>query len=657
MSTVYYTFNDCITGEPAVIDGNIYFEYIGDGVFNPADLLGKTISSVGVGGTPSEGNVFFGCWTLTKFNGVPTSSIEGWDTIYGYTSSPSCEDCQYRVVGFVNPCVEASDGILFKVLASELSSYLVEDSFYIYNGPPVTSNSGGQLLPGYCYLFGVNDISDPSAGLSIAPAASNFTLSNEDTCFDISCTNVLRDCCTDEILELNGKPLVLTGFPPDEYINKIITALYTEGSVEPEVTGCFKISLGIPYEVEDVIELGWNEVFADTVNTCAECQTCYYEIVNCSNPNEKYCTASNLSMYLNTGIANQAQWPVIQVTQFPGKCFYVQRIETCTAPISITKNPSTPVYTGCAQCLAKQIKYYKLINCNNQSIIVYTSTDLKEYLGKYITLEEYGNDCFYVEVTQDLVPSDTQVTPTGDQFQTCEDCTLPKYLLTDCTGVLDSIVTNTDLSAYVGSVVVIEACPDTCWEVEETDITIADGAVKIIGSPYEDCPECLLATLTSKCVSFVNTTTSSIDFEVLLPDLDTDKVSIAAGATLPKNCYLQWNIPSTIKVIEYGNCVNGDCPPILKPKRKVTPGYDTPACTPEYYENVECTFSEWMYKDVLEKRYGISNCCPEELMKWEIKHEMLMLDALINPDYTCMPPVNCGCPQPTTCNCSCNSGN
>jgi hypothetical protein len=64
-----------------------------------------------------------------------------------------------------------------------------------------------------------------------------------------------------------------------------------------------------------------------------------------------------------------------------------------------------------------------------------------------------------------------------------------------------------------------------------------------------------------------------------------------------------------------------------------------------------------MYKDVLEQRYGISNCCPEELIRWEIKHEILMLDSLVNPDYNCMPPVNCGCQQPTTCNCSCNSGN
>jgi hypothetical protein len=91
------------------------------------------------------------------------------------------------------------------------------------------------------------------------------------------------------------------------------------------------------------------------------------------------------------------------------------------------------------------------------------------------------------------------------------------------------------------------------------------------------------------------------------------------------------------------------CPPTPAPKRKVTPGYNTPACSTDYYEKVECNFSEWMYKDALQKRYGISNCCPEDLMKWEIKHEMLMLDVLVNPDYVCGPANTCGCSEP--CNC------
>lgn len=584
MSTVYYTFNDCITGQPAVLDGYTYFEYIGSGIFNPTDLLGKTISSIQLN-SPSENPPLFGCWTLTKFNGVPAGPVYGWDSIWGYTSSPSCEDCQYRVVGFVNPCVEASDGILFKVLESELSSYLVEDSFYIYNGPPVTSNSGGNMIPGYCYLFGINDISDPTTGLSVAPPASNFTLSNRDTCLDISCTNVLRDCCTDEILELNGKPLVLTGFPPDEYINKIITALYVEGSVEPEVTGCVKISLGIPYEVEDVIELGWNEVFADTVNTCQECQSCYYEIINCADEDEIYCTVTDLSEYANNDISSASQWPIINVVQFPEKCFYVQKVETCTAPINITVNPSIPITLGCRSCQEKSIVSYKLINCNNPDISIYTTSNLSEYAGDIITLNEYPEDCWFVEVLTTSIPNDIPVT-FREKFPNCQTCVTPQYLLEDC-NIDDpdpNIITNTDLSAYVGDIVRLLNCPDKCWLVSETDPIPTPQSVHVTDS-FQDCEAC------------------------------------APEPPVP-------------------------VPPVYKYK-SITPGYDTPGCEPDKFERIVCNFSEAMYRQIMVDAYGITPCCGEDDIKYEIKYELIKLKAIQDPEYKCSLIHNCDCTTST----------
>lgn len=398
--------------------------------------------------------------------------------------------------------------------------------------------------------------------------------------------------------------------------------------------------------------------FCSNINPGVDCLPCnyYYQVTNCADETETYCTTSNLSAYINNLIEDSSLWPVIQITEKPGKCFYVEQIATCIAPIPLTPDPAIPSVIGCAACQTVVEVYYELINCNDPQIIVYTSTDLSTYVGDYIKLEEYANECFYVQVADGLVPSDIPVTPTGDIFQTCESCTLPTYLLTDCTGVKNDIVTNADLSAYVGSVVVIETCPETCWTVEETDITSSYEYINVT-TDFTDCPECLLAILSAKCVSFTNTSEKAIGFEVLYPDLSVNKFTIQSGATLAKDCYLQWETVTGLVVTNYGLCINGVCPEVPKPKRKVTPGYDTPACTPQYYENVECNFSEWMYKDVLEKRYGISNCCPEELMKWEIKHEMLMLDSLINPDYTCQPTTNCGCPQPTTCSCSCNSGN
>ena len=389
---------------------------------------------------------------------------------------------------------------------------------------------------------------------------------------------------------------------------------------------------------------------------CASCIN-YYRIVNCNNTEETYCTTSNLSAYINNGIADPFQWPVIQVLEKPNKCFYVEQIDTCAAPIPITKDPAVPVVLSCAKCQAKIEVFYKLIDCNNPQVIVYTSTDLVDYVGRYITLEEYGDVCFYVSVEEGLVPSDVPVTPTGQSYVTCEECALPRYILSDCAKQLPEIITNSDLSAYVGQVVTIENCPGVCWEVDETELSALNGEVTVVTN-YDDCPECL-SLLPSTCVAFKSVSEQVLDVSVLLPDGTASEVTVQPNSTTDKNCYITWYLPLEVTALEYGTCIDGECPPEPpKRKRRVTPGYDTPACTPEYYENVECHFSEWMYKDVLEKRYGISNCCPEELMKWEIKHEMLMLDALVNPDYTCQPDNSCCAPSTPTCNsCGCSSCN
>ena len=103
----------------------------------------------------------------------------------------------------------------------------------------------------------------------------------------------------------------------------------------------------------------------------------------------------------------------------------------------------------------------------------------------------------------------------------------------------------------------------------------------------------------------------------------------------------------------YGKCNNGVCPPVVYPKRSLKPGYNTPACEIWRYEQISCMAAEALYKQVLELRYGISNCCPEDDQKYLIQKELIDLKALVNPDYVCTAP-SCGCN--TGCNCSGNSG-
>jgi hypothetical protein len=105
---------------------------------------------------------------------------------------------------------------------------------------------------------------------------------------------------------------------------------------------------------------------------------------------------------------------------------------------------------------------------------------------------------------------------------------------------------------------------------------------------------------------------------------------------------------------KFGECKNGVCPPpVFKNNRTVRPGYNTPICTPAKYDEITCRFADILYKIALEKRYGITNCCPEEDDKWLIKKELIDLQALKDPNYNC-PECICSCHSGNTCStCNC----
>jgi hypothetical protein len=112
-----------------------------------------------------------------------------------------------------------------------------------------------------------------------------------------------------------------------------------------------------------------------------------------------------------------------------------------------------------------------------------------------------------------------------------------------------------------------------------------------------------------------------------------------------------------LEVTDFGACINGECPPPppIGPKRQVKPGYSVPACNTEKYEKITCKASEIYYKTVLQRRYGISNCCPDEDDKWLIKKELIDLQGLIDPDYTCTAITSCCNQTISNCGCGCNS--
>lgn len=367
-----------------------------------------------------------------------------------------------------------------------------------------------------------------------------------------------------------------------------------------------------------------------------------YQLVNCDNPANTICINNPSS-----------EIPLTSIVKYEGECWYIEYVGHCD---SSTYIDFSSLYVDCEACKDSLPKTnYQLIDCVTEEFVVYTSSDLAEFAGQVVQLNEYPDQCFSVIVLGTDIPSDIPVTVTSS-FANCVLCASDYYELTPCIddGSIEPIVTITDLSLYVGQVITIASCPDICWQVATSSPVPNPQEVEFLAS-YIDCADCTTTVLPAICVTFTNTSDDATSFNYTDYLGVRNKVTVAGKTVIEKVCAIAWDINPDVSVTQFGNCVDGECPVAPTPKRAVTPGYNTPACSTDYYEKVECAFSEVMYKEVLSERYGISNCCPENDMKWVIKHEMLMLDILVNPDYTCTPVSTCACPVigGTTLNTAC----
>jgi hypothetical protein len=171
-------------------------------------------------------------------------------------------------------------------------------------------------------------------------------------------------------------------------------------------------------------------------------------------------------------------------------------------------------------------------------------------------------------------------------FECCEECTQVCYELTDCEGEKDPIQTNSDLSQYVGQVVNILTCPETCWTVTEIE-----------------CP-------TSTQATYLET--------VYVKDNFVDCVSC---------------LPSPEPVT-----------PFEIKSRTVKPGYNTIGCSPEYVQKISCDYSEALYQEAITRRYGIEFCCSLDFDSLDIKKQLMDFKMITDPEacsrIECCPPCN-----------------
>lgn len=374
-----------------------------------------------------------------------------------------------------------------------------------------------------------------------------------------------------------------------------------------------------------------------------ECPELCFKLEDCEGIEDPiYTTSQSLGVYaiLNT---------IIHIAGSK-TCWLIAEVGICDCSIDVVV---TQTFVDCETC--KDPVSYQLTECTTGEI-VYTTNDLSLYVNQVIERDNCTG-CWLVEQLNFIPPSDTVITVTFS-FKDCKTCNTDFYLLTDCNGVEQSIITYTDLSAYVAQIVTLEWCPNVCWRVSPTKEWLNAGVVFINENFFTTCEECL-TSFPCVCSTVTNHGTTTEVYEYTDCLADTQTYTLAPGETSPRTCLIKWNTKfATDTVTYFGECIDGICPPPIFPKRYVTPGYNTPTCSKEKYEKISCRAAEVMYKKVLEQRYGITNCCPDDDQKWLIKKQLIDLAALLDPDYICTISTSC-CNEAPNCGCSplktCNS--
>ncbi len=337
----------------------------------------------------------------------------------------------------------------------------------------------------------------------------------------------------------------------------------------------------------------------------------------------------------------------ITVDLCPDQC------EDCPTNVTVLE-----VYDDCPTCVGPTS--YKLTNCDNSADIIYTTNDLSAYVDQIVELENCG--CYIVEQLDIVPPTDIDVTVLFD-WTTCEECSSTYYKLTECT-TGELIYTTNDLSTYLDSIIKFEGCDDKCWRVEETRKPEVLSTV-VVSETYSICEECT-TDLPCVCSKITNVSDTTGFISYLNCDNATLGVLVQPGETFGKVCIKKWNIPAVtegdppIWYPEYfGECQEGVCPPenlVTSQNRKIKPGYNTPICSADKYDKITCEFADIYYKKALEGRYGISNCCPEELQNWTLKKNLIDMQALRDPYFNCTPQTSCNCGNTSICT-TCNSKN
>jgi hypothetical protein len=479
----------------------------------------------------------------------------------------------------------------------------------------------------------------------VGNTTDNYTITVLGDCIDNECQQKcfkLIDCEDEENI-LYSTSFVLLPHALNGDIIKI--AGYTE---------CWLVEI-----TEDDCDCAIDVSITFNSRTCEECREIIaYKLTSCNGLYNTQYTYDDLSQYVDQTLLTDCG------------CFIVELINY--APPSIQ---TIVIITAFEDCIACERPYYRLTECNTDETID-TYSDLSQYLDQVVNLANCDG-CYTVESI--IIPNNPSIVTVTDSHIDCITCATTAPCV--C-----SNVRNDNAVAYTYDYI------DCYGDTQSVTVQPGETSPKICLIKWlepEGC-DCLIRTVTtgsSVTNTVLNASGTLINFKnswelsgslyiyyngtqwimnnssenpqyYLLPS----KSDCPSGTWKPFSSIPQ-QTPTTITTVScqsfyqvFGECNNGVCPAPIYPKRGIKPGYNTPACSAEKYEEISCKSSQILYRQVLELRYGISNCCPEQDEYWLVKKELIDLAALYNPDYVCAPANSCGCGQPNNCGCnSCNS--
>ncbi len=439
---------------------------------------------------------------------------------------------------------------------------------------------------------------------------------------NINENNIDNNCddCNSYCLSVNGVGNVSYVSSEDQQITTSLPALI-----------CTKTQLYTPSTPSPTI------IALSECSSSNDCKIDCYELTNCKTGQIIYTNSSSL---FNAFAGNKA----VELYEYEG-CWTVDIGIECECLVEVTVKNS---YTDCIKCLP--IVAYVLTNCENELLQKFSEEDLLPYVGKIVSLD--CGDCWYVDQI-DYKPPQTQEFVIENVYESCEQCSRAYFILFDCEGSLEPITTFTDMTTYLGSTLKLAGYTG-CWTVQTSPTPDYENAVGVsVTTEFEDCDACQTVTGCT-CTKLKNTSTVEATASYLDCSGIQQTITLDAGDSTVKICVNRWlsKNPAYFETTEFGDCVENEgtgikeCPAVLN-GRMVRPGYTAPTCDTEKFERITCETAEILYKQVLQLRYGISNCCPEDDDKVLVKKEILDIQALTDKDYICSNLENCNC---SSCN-------